>query len=81
MGACLMKESDLVKDCISAMIQETSIHVSVKCRIGVDEFESYEFFKNFISTVAESGCDTFIIHARKAFLKGLDPKKIELYHL
>ena len=75
MGACLMKESDLVKDCISAMIQETSIHVSVKCRIGVDEFESYEFFKNFISTVAESGCDTFIIHARKAFLKGLDPKK------
>ena len=75
MGACLMKESRLVKDCITAMIQETSIHVSVKCRIGVDEFESYEFFKNFISTVAESGCDTFIIHARKAFLTGLDPKK------
>ncbi|MDA9677761.1 tRNA-dihydrouridine synthase [Pelagibacteraceae bacterium] len=75
MGACLMKESDLVKDCISAMINESSIHVSVKCRIGVDEFETYDFFKNFISTVAESGCDTFIIHARKAFLKGLDPKK------
>jgi tRNA-dihydrouridine synthase A len=75
MGACLMKESHLVRDCITAMIQETSIHVSVKCRIGVDEFESYEFFKNFVSTVAESGCDTFIIHARKAFLTGLDPKK------
>ena len=75
MGACLMKESHLVKNCITAMIQETSIHVSVKCRIGVDEFESYEFFKNFVSTVAESGCDTFIIHARKAFLTGLDPKK------
>ena len=75
MGACLMKESNLVKECVAAMIQETSIHVSVKCRIGVDEFESYTFFKDFVSTVAESGCDTFIVHARKAFLRGLDPKK------
>ena len=75
MGACLMKEAGTVYQCISSMIKESSIDVSVKCRIGVDEFESYEFFKNFISTVAESGCNLFFIHARKAFLKGLDPKK------
>ena len=75
MGACLMKEAELVKNCVQTMILESSIDVSVKCRIGVDEFESYNFFKDFISTVAESGCNTFFIHARKAFLKGLDPKK------
>ena len=75
MGACLMKEADLVKDCISDMIKESSVDVSLKCRIGVDEFESYNFFKNFISIIAESGCRLIFIHARKAFLKGLDPKK------
>ena len=75
MGACLMKEADLVKDCISDMIKESSVDVSLKCRIGVDEFESYNFFKNFISIIAESGCRLIFVHARKAFLKGLDPKK------
>ena len=45
MGACLMKESDLVRDCLSSMIQETNMDVSIKCRIGVDEFESYEFLE------------------------------------
>ena len=75
MGACLMKEASLVKECVSSMIKESSIDVSLKCRIGVDEFESYDFFKEFISTVAESGCKIIFVHARKAFLKGLDPKK------
>ena len=75
MGACLMKEANLVKKCVSSMIEESSIDVSLKCRIGVDEFESYDFFKEFISTVAESGCKIIFVHARKAFLKGLDPKK------
>jgi tRNA-dihydrouridine synthase A len=75
MGACLMKEAEVVKKCVEEMIKESSIDVSVKCRIGVDEFESYDFFKNFILTVANGGCDTFFIHARKAYLKGLDPKK------
>tara|TARA_B110001454_G_scaffold215057_1_gene235820 strand:+ start:236 stop:1183 length:948 start_codon:yes stop_codon:yes gene_type:complete len=75
MGVCLMKEAELVKSCVQTMISESSIDISVKCRIGVDEFESYDFFKDFISTVATSGCNTFLVHARKAFLKGLDPKK------
>ena len=75
MGACLMKEADIVRDCIKTMISESSSEVSVKCRIGVDEFESYDFFKEFISNVSSSGCKTFFVHARKAFLKGLDPKK------
>ena len=75
MGACLMKEADLVKNCIANMIKESSADVSLKCRIGVDEFESYNFFKNFISIIAESGCRLIFVHARKAFLKGLDPKK------
>ena len=75
MGACLMKESDLVRDCVKTMISESSSEVSVKCRIGVDEFESYNFFKNIILNVSDSGCTTFFVHARKAFLKGLDPKK------
>ena len=75
MGACLMKEANLVKKCVSSMIKESSIDVSLKCRIGVDEFESYDFFKEFISTVAESGCKIIFVHARKAFLKGFDPKK------
>ena len=75
MGACLMKESDLVRDCLSSMIQETNKDVSIKCRIGVDEFESYDFFRDFIENVSQSGCQLFFVHARKAHLKGLDPKK------
>ena len=75
MGACLMKEANLVKKCISSMIKESSVDVSLKCRIGVDEFESYSFFKEFISTIAESDCSLVFVHARKAYLTGLDPKK------
>ena len=75
MGACLMKEATLVKQCLEGMKSETSMDVSLKCRIGVDEFDTYEFFKSFISTVIESGIKIIFIHARKAYLKGLDPKK------
>ena len=75
MGACLMKEAELVRDCLNSMKVESSIDVSLKCRIGVDEFDSYEFFREFISTVLESDIKIIFIHARKAYLKGLDPKK------
>ena len=75
MGACLMKEANLVKQCLEGMKAETSIDVSLKCRIGVDEFDTYDFFKSFISTVIESGIKIIFIHARKAHLKGLDPKR------
>ena len=75
MGACLMKEANLVKQCLEGMKSETSIDVSLKCRIGVDEFDTYDFFKSFISTVIESGIKIIFIHARKAYLKGLDPKR------
>ena len=75
MGACLMKEANLVKQCLEGMKAETAIDVSLKCRIGVDEFDTYDFFKSFISTVIESGIKIIFIHARKAYLKGLDPKR------
>jgi tRNA-dihydrouridine synthase A len=74
-GACLMLESKLVAECISAMQAVVDIPVTVKCRIGVDEFDDYHFLKQFIETIADSGCNTFIIHARKAWLKGLSPKQ------
>ena len=74
-GACLMKEKNIVAECISAMQKAVSIPVSVKTRIGVDHDDSYEFFIDFVKTIAETGCNTFIIHARKAWLKGLSPKE------
>ena len=74
-GACLMKEPELVRDCMSAMCEAVDIPVTVKTRIGVDELDSVEFLHDFIARVAESGVRTFIIHARKAWLKGLSPKQ------
>ncbi|KQN57761.1 tRNA dihydrouridine(20/20a) synthase DusA [Erwinia sp. Leaf53] len=75
-GACLMGEAQLVADGIRAMRDVVSIPVTVKTRIGIDEQDSYEFLCDFIRTVAEQGgCDTFIIHARKAWLSGLSPKE------
>ena len=74
-GACLMKEPELVRDCMLAMREAVDLPVTVKTRIGVDEFDSVEFLNDFIGTVAESGVETFIIHARKAWLKGLSPKQ------
>lgn len=74
-GACLMAEPTLVADCASAMQEAVNIPVTVKTRIGIDELDSYEYFKSFIEKVATSGCEQFIIHARKAWLSGLSPKE------
>jgi len=73
-GACLMNESALVADCVKAMRDAVSIDVTVKHRIGIDAIETYEFVRDFIGTVAQAGCNTFIVHARNAILKGLSPK-------
>jgi len=74
-GACLMAQPELVADCISAMQAKVDIPVTVKCRIGIDDMEGYEALENFVDTVAATGCDTFIVHARKAWLQGLSPKQ------
>jgi tRNA-dihydrouridine synthase A len=74
-GACLMAEPELVAACVSAMREVADIPVTVKTRIGIDQQESQEFFYHFIETVANAGCKTFIIHARKAWLNGLSPKE------
>lgn len=74
-GACLMAEPELVADCIDAMQQAVSIPVTVKHRIGIDHQDDYEDMKNFVSSIAATGCKTFIVHARKAWLKGLSPKE------
>ncbi|MDR1758964.1 MAG: tRNA dihydrouridine(20/20a) synthase DusA [Fibrobacter sp.] len=74
-GACLMKEAALVGECISAMQAAVKIPVTIKTRIGIDHDDSWEFFLDFIETTGRAGCDTYIIHARKAWLKGLSPKE------
>ena len=74
-GACLMFTPDRVADCISAMKAATTIPVSVKHRIGVDDRDSYEEMVDFVKTVASAGCDRFSVHARKAWLQGLSPKE------
>ena len=74
-GACLMNTPQVVADCVDAMKQVSNLSITVKSRIGVDDMESYDELTNFISLVEKSGCDTFIIHARKAWLKGLSPKE------
>ncbi len=74
-GACLMREPDLVAECIRAMRGATGLPVTIKHRIGVDDSEDYAFMRHFVETVAEAGCEVFIVHARKAWLKGLSPKE------
>lgn len=74
-GACLMKEPELVSDCLSAMRESVRIPVTLKTRIGVDELDRYADLTRFIERVALSGCNTFILHARKAWLHGLSPKE------
>lgn len=74
-GACLMAEPDLVANCVDAMKQACDIPVTVKTRIGIDEQDSYDFVRDFVGTIAEKGCELFIIHARKAWLNGLSPKE------
>ncbi|WP_076415810.1 tRNA dihydrouridine(20/20a) synthase DusA [Shewanella sp. UCD-KL12] len=74
-GACLMAEPKLVAECVTAMKQVVDIPVTVKTRIGIDDQDSYEFLTEFVETVSDVGCDTFIVHARKAWLQGLSPKQ------
>ena len=80
-GACLMAEPQLVADCVKAMldgVDSAKMPVTVKHRIGIDKTEntaeSYGFVRDFVGTVSEAGCSTFIVHARNAWLKGLSPK-------
>lgn len=74
-GACLMKEPELVAECIDAMQTRVDIPVTVKTRLGVDEHDKYEDVAEFIKTVSATGCNVFYMHARKAWLKGLSPKQ------
>ena len=74
-GACLMLEPDLVRDCMSAMLDAVDIPVTIKTRLGVDDCYSYQYMSDFVGRVAESGCSVFIMHARKAVLAGLSPKQ------
>jgi len=74
-GACLMAEPDLVADCVKAMCDAVRIPVTVKTRIGIDDMDSDTHLDAFVTAVAAAGCDTFIIHARKAWLQGLSPKE------
>ena len=73
-GACLMAEADLVAACFTAMNGAAEAEVTVKCRLGIDDQDVHVKLPEFIETVAAAGCKTFIIHARKAWLKGLSPK-------
>jgi tRNA-dihydrouridine synthase A len=74
-GACLMSEPHTVAECVSAMQAAVPLPVTVKCRIGIDDQDSEEDFNRFIETVSATGCRRFIVHARKAWLKGLSPKE------
>lgn len=78
-GACLMAEPDLVADCVKAMLDAVhdaqKMPITVKHRIGINQDESYAFVRDFVGTVAQAGCQTFIVHARNAWLQGLSPKE------
>ena len=74
-GACLMKEPDLVAECIHSMVKVCKIPVTAKTRIGFDDVEDFEYLNNFIHKLRDVGTKTFILHARKAMLSGLSPKQ------
>lgn len=74
-GACLMSRPQLVADCVRAMQSVVDVPVTIKTRIGIDDFDSYEFLRDFVRVNAEAGCETFVVHARKAILAGLSPKE------
>jgi len=74
-GACLMAEPDLVAECVLAMQQATDLPITVKSRIGIDDLDAYTDLVNFVQKVSDVGCETFILHARKAWLSGLSPKQ------
>ncbi len=74
-GACLMAHPTLVADCIKAMQDAVSIPVTIKHRIGIDDMDDYQGLVDFVGEIADTGCTTFIVHARKAWLQGLSPKQ------
>tara|TARA_B100000700_G_scaffold103957_1_gene117404 strand:+ start:1256 stop:2140 length:885 start_codon:yes stop_codon:yes gene_type:complete len=74
-GACLIKEPDLVADCINEMVRSCKIPVTAKTRIGFDDVETYDYLNSFVNKIYDAGCKTIILHARKAILKGLTPKE------
>lgn len=74
-GACLMWEPELVARCVEAMRARVCVPVTVKCRIGIDQQDGEADLERFVTTVAQAGCRTFIVHARKAWLQGLSPKE------
>ncbi|MDC6482099.1 tRNA dihydrouridine(20/20a) synthase DusA [Pelagibacteraceae bacterium] len=74
-GACLIKEPDLVSECINEMVNSCKIPVTAKTRIGYDDVEDFDYLNGFINKMKSAGCNTFILHARKAILKGLSPKQ------
>ena len=74
-GACLMSEADLVADCVKAMQDVVSVPVTVKHRLGLDYDEDYGFVRDFVGKIYDAGCRVFIVHARNAVLKGLNPKE------
>jgi tRNA-dihydrouridine synthase A len=74
-GACLMARPKLVADCVRAMRAAVQVPVTVKCRIGIDDHDDWTFLREFVAAVADAGCTTVIVHARKAILKGLTPKQ------
>ena len=74
-GACLMREPDLVAECINSMVNACKIPVTAKTRIGFDDTEEFDYLNNFILKMKGVGCSTFILHARKAILTGMSPKQ------
>ena len=74
-GACLIKEPDLVADCLSSMVHSTKLPITVKTRIGFDDVEDFGYLNLFVEKIKKTGVKTVILHARKAILKGLSPKE------
>ena len=74
-GACLMLEPEHVAECLNAMQTNVKVPVTIKCRLGVDHHEDYEFLYNFVNIVQDAGIKHFIIHARNGILKGLSPRQ------
>jgi tRNA-dihydrouridine synthase A len=74
-GACLMLKPPLVAECVARMREATRVPVTVKCRIGIDERDDYDFFSSFVDALAQAGVDALIVHARAAILRGLSPKE------
>ena len=74
-GACLIKEPDLVAECIAAMVHACKIPVTAKTRIGFDDLEDFDYLNAFVNKISNAGCKTIILHARKAILKGLSPRE------